>query len=81
MFATQLEYRLSLPKRFGVAGFAGVGEVIPGASQVLRANQLLPAVGGGPRFVLSPKYHVNLRTDFARGKNSWTWSMGVGEAF
>jgi hypothetical protein len=81
MFATQLEYRLSLPKRFGVAGFAGIGEVYPGASQILRSNQFLPAVGGGPRFVLSSKYHVNLRTDFARGKNSWTWSMGVGEAF
>ena len=81
MFAMQLEYRLSLPKRFGLAGFAGIGEVYPGASQILRSNQFLPAVGGGPRFVLSSKYHVNLRTDFARGKNSWTWSMGVGEAF
>ena len=81
MFATQLEYRLSLPKRFGLAGFAGIGEVFPGASEILRSNQFLPAVGGGPRFVLSAKYHVNLRTDFARGKDSWTWSMGVGEAF
>lgn len=81
LFATQLEYRLSLPKRFGLAGFAGVGEVVPGESQWLRSNNLLPAVGGGPRFVLSPAYHVNLCADFARGKNSWTWSMGVGEAF
>jgi|GEM_PF-4698760 hypothetical protein len=38
-------------------------------------------VGGGPRFQLSRKYPVNLRTDFARGKDIWTWSMGVGEAF
>jgi len=81
MVATQLEYRLSLPKRFGLAGFAGVGEVIPGGSQLFRANHFLPSVGGGPRYELSTKYHVNLRTDFARGKNSWTWSMGVGEAF
>ncbi len=81
MFATQLEYRLCLPWRLGVAGFAGIGEVFPGVSEMLRSNQFLPAAGGGPRFVLSPKYHVNLRTDFARGKDSWTWSMGVGEAF
>jgi len=81
MFATPLEYRLSLPWRFGAAGFAGIGEVFPGATQILRINQFLPAFGGGPRFELSNKYHVNLRTDFARGKNSWTWSMGVGEAF
>lgn len=81
MYAGQAEYRLSLPWRLGVAGFMGIGEVVPGPSQILRSNHLLPDIGGGPRFVLSPKYHVNLRTDFARGKNSWTWSMGVGEAF
>jgi hypothetical protein len=81
MYATQLEYRLSLPWRLGLAAFAGVGEVVPGPTQILRSNQLLPAAGGGPRFVLSSKYHVNLRTDFAWGKDSWTWSMGVGEAF
>jgi len=81
MYATQAEYRLSLPWRLGAAAFVGVGEVVPGPTQILRSNQLLPAVGGGPRFVLSSKYHVNLRTDFARGKDSWTWSMGVGEAF
>jgi hypothetical protein len=81
MFATQLEYRLSLPKKFGLAGFGGVGEVFPGESQLFRVNHLLPAVGGGPRYELSSKYHLNLRADFARGRNSWTWSMGVGEAF
>ena len=81
MFATQFEYRLSLPWRLGAAGFAGVGEVFPGVTQILRSKLLLPDVGGGPRFDLSPKYHVNLRADFAKGKNSWTWSMGVGEAF
>jgi hypothetical protein len=81
MFATQVEYRLSLPKRFGLAGFGGVGEVFPGASQFLRSDQLLPDIGGGPRYQLSTKYHVNLRADFAKGRGSWTWSMGVGEAF
>lgn len=81
MFATQLEYRLSLPKKFGLAGFGGVGEVFPGESQLFRSNQLLPGVGGGPRYQLSSKYHLNLRADFAKGRGSWTWSMGVGEAF
>jgi hypothetical protein len=81
MFATQLEYRLSLPKRFGVVGFAGVGEVFPEGSQAFRTNNLLPAGGGGLRFQVSKAYRVNLRADFARGKDTWTWSMGVGEAF
>ena len=81
MFATQVEYRLSLPKKFGLAAFGGVGEVVPGGSEIFRINNFLPSVGGGPRFELSKKYHLNLRADFARGKDSWTWSVGVGEAF
>jgi Omp85 superfamily domain len=81
MFATQLEYRLSLPKKFGLAAFGGIGEVVPGGKEFFRIDNFLPSVGGGPRFELSKKYHVNLRADFARGKGSWTWSMGVGEAF
>jgi hypothetical protein len=81
MFATQLEYRLSLPKRFGVVGFGGIGEIAPGGSQILRSRNFLPAGGGGVRFELSKTYKVNLRADFARGKDNWTWTMGVGEAF
>lgn len=68
MVATQLEYRLTLPKGFGLAAFGGVGEVIPGSSQLLfRNNHFLPDVGGGPRLELSKKHHVNVRADFARG--------------
>src|SRR3977135_2866075 len=81
MIATQLEYNLVFPKRFGVVGFGGVGKVVPGGSQLFRLNNFLPAGGGGVRFQLSKKYHVNLRADIARGKDTWTWTMGVGEAF
>ena len=81
MFATQLEYRLTLPKRLGVVGFGGIGEVVPGWSQLFRINNFLPGGGGGLRFQLSKAYRVNLRADFARGKDTWTWSMGVGESF
>lgn len=82
MFATQAEYRLTLPKGIGLAAFGGLGGVVPGSSQILFKNShFLPDVGGGPRYELSKKYHVNLRADFARGRDSWSWSMGVGEAF
>jgi len=82
MFAAQVEYRLTLPYGIGLAAFSGIGEVIPGSSQILlKNNHFLPDVGGGPRYDLSRKYHVNLRADFARGRDSWTWSMGIGEAF
>lgn len=80
MFATQVEYRLQLKWRLGLVGFGGVGAVAPGMDG-FRSDQLLPAGGTGIRFLLARKYHVNLRTDFAWGKDSFTWSMGVGEAF
>jgi len=81
MATTQLEYRLALPKRFGLVAFGGLGEVIPGGNQLFRTANFLPSGGGGARFELSKTYHVNLRVDFAQGRDSHTWSMGVGEAF
>jgi hypothetical protein len=82
--ATQLEYRLVLPKRFGLVAFGGLGGTIPGGSQLLQRVQtshFLPAGGGGLRFELSKKYHVNLRADIAQGRDGHTFGMGVGEAF
>ncbi|HSY37265.1 MAG TPA: BamA/TamA family outer membrane protein [Acidobacteriaceae bacterium] len=81
MFTAQAEYRLSLPKRIGLAAFGGLGYVRPGDSEFFTTSHFLPDIGGGPRFELSKQYHVNLRADFARGVGSWTWSMGIGEAF
>ena len=81
MVETQLEYRLTLPKRFGVVGFGGIGEVIPGGNQIFRAEKFLPSVGAGLRFELSKAYHVNLRADLAQGRDGHTFSMGIGEAF
>jgi hypothetical protein len=81
MLATQLEYRLVLPKRFGLVAFGGVGEVIPGGTQLLVKQKFLPGGGGGLRFLLSKKYHVNLRADIAQGRDGHTFGMGVGEAF
>jgi hypothetical protein len=80
MFATQLEYRLVLRWRLGMAAFGGIGGVAP-SPEDFQGDQLLPAAGTGVRFMLSNKFHVNLRTDFAWGKDNFTWSMGVGEAF
>jgi outer membrane protein assembly factor BamA len=80
MFATQLEYRLVLPKRFGLVAFGGVGEVAPSLGK-FNTDNLLPSAGAGLRFALSKKHHVNYRIDYAVGKNGHTWSMGVGEAF
>jgi Omp85 superfamily domain len=82
MATTQLEYRLALPYRLGVVGFGGIGEAIPGGDQLLFThNDFLPAGGAGLRILLSRKFHVNLRSDFAWGKDGHTFNLGVGEAF
>ncbi len=81
MMATQAEYRLVLPWRFGVAGFGGIGGVVPGGNFYLRQSHFLPSGGAGLRFDLSPKYHVNLRADFGYGKDGHTFTLGVLEAF
>ena len=81
MLATQLEYRLELPLRLGVVIIGGLGGVMPGSSQLVESSKFLPGGGGGLRFQLSKKYHVNLRADIAQGVDGHTFSMGVGEAF
>jgi hypothetical protein len=82
MVTTQLEYRLTLPWRFGVVAFGGIGEAIPGGDQLLFTNnKFLPSGGGGLRFQLSKQYHVNLRADIAQGRDGHTFGLGVGEAF
>jgi hypothetical protein len=59
--------------------FGGLGEVVTGGKQPFRTKNFLPSGGGGARFELSKKYRVNLRADFAQGKDSHTGSIGVGE--
>jgi outer membrane protein assembly factor BamA len=80
MIATQLEYRRTLPWRFGMVAFLGVGEVAPGLGE-MQGDHLLPAGGGGLRFKISQKYKLNFRADFAQGKDGHTFRMGIGEAF
>ena len=81
MMTTQMEYRLVLPKRFGLVVFGGLGGVIPGSQQPLQTGKFLPGGGGGLRYELSKVYHVNLRADIAQGTTGHTFSLGVGEAF
>jgi Omp85 superfamily domain len=80
MFAAQSEYRLELPKRLGLAAFAGVGGVARRWTE-FRSDQLLPAAGVGLRFKLDKKNHINYRIDFAFGREGRTISIGIGEAF
>ncbi len=80
MFASQAEYRIELPKRFGLVAFGGVGGTAQRWSE-FRSDQLLPAAGAGLRFTLDKKNHINYRIDVAFGREGRTISIGVGEAF
>lgn len=80
MLTTQVEYRLQLPKRFGLAAFFGVGEVAPDIGAFNNDN-LKPGGGAGIRFMLAKKNHVNLRVDYAAGLQGGGLYMGVTEAF
>jgi len=80
MLAAQAEYRLMLTKRFGVVGFAGVGEVVPSLGE-LNAGDLLPSVGAGLRYVIAPQNHVAIRLDGAWGREGGQFYLTVGEAF
>jgi len=80
LLAAQAEYRLELTKRFGVVGFGGIGAVAPSLSDY-SANDILPSVGAGLRYVLAEKNHVAMRLDFAYGSDGGKIYFTVGEAF
>ena len=85
MFATQGEYRFTIPKqgfvgRFGMVAFAGIGGVAPKFTEV-GFSDILPAGGGGIRFRLTNKNPINFRIDYGVGKTGGTLIVGVAEAF
>jgi len=80
LFALQGEYRLPLWKRFGLATFAGVGDV-SSRLRNFRAVQFKYSFGFGLRFKIAPKEGTNLRLDFAWGKRSFGFYFTAGEAF
>jgi len=79
-WAGQAEIRHRLKGRFGVAAFAGVGGIAPSFNE-LGDSTVLPAVGAGLRWQASKETPINLRIDFAVGRNSNALYVSVGEAF
>jgi Omp85 superfamily domain len=85
MFATQAEYRFTIPKpgflgRFGLVAFGGVGGIGPKFTEI-EFGDMLPAGGGGIRFRLTRKNLINFRVDYGVGKTGGALIVGVGEAF
>ncbi len=80
MLLLQAEYRMPLWKRFGLVGFAGLGDVFEATSS-LRVNLLKHSLGAGLRYRIDAKEGTNLRMDFAWGKSSFGIYFTATEAF
>lgn len=80
MLTGQAEYRLRLPWRLGLVAFGGAGEVAPTFND-FTGDEVLPSGGAGLRFQLTRRTPLNLRVDYAWGKNSNALYVSVGEAF
>ena len=77
---TQVEYRFPLFWRFGMVTFAGVGDVF-GKQTDLKWNLLKYSVGTGLRFVINPFEKLNIRLDYAYGREGGYFYFMVAESF
>jgi hypothetical protein len=80
MLTAQAEYRRQLSKRFGVVAFFGIGEVAPDFGS-FNSKNILPAGGTGLRYMVDKKDHINIRVDYAVGKDGGAYYVGLNEAF
>lgn len=80
LLALQAEYRLHIKGRVGMVAFAGVGDVDSGTPSV-NLKHLKHSVGLGFRFTVIKSENMNLRFDYAFGRDSNNFYFGVSEAF
>lgn len=80
LLAFQGEYRLQVLKRWGLAGFAGMGKVDESISG-LNFQNVLPSYGAGLRFKINRKENVNLRIDYGFGNGQQNLYFFIAEAF
>lgn len=80
LLATQAEYRLPIWWRIGAAAFAGAGDVAP-ALDGFSFSTLKPSYGLGLRFMVNESEKVNIRLDYAWGKETSGFYLEITEAF
>ncbi len=78
--AAQAEYRLPIWWRIGAAAFAGVGDVAPALDAFTLAT-FKPSYGLGLRFMVNESEKVNIRFDYAWGKEASGFYLEITEAF
>ncbi len=80
MYAIQAEGRFRIVGRLGGVAFAGIGGIAPTINE-FHADELLPGVGAGLRFVISEELRISVGLDYAVGRDTDGWYARVGEAF
>ena len=78
--AGQAEYRFPLWWRIGGAAFAGMGDVAPDLGS-FTFSSLKPSYGLGLRFMINKEEKVNIRLDYAWGKETSGFYLEITEAF
>lgn len=80
MIAAQAEWRWQATSRWGFVAFGGTGKVSC-ALGAIHTGSWLPAGGAGVRFRLIKELPLNMRADFAWGRDDSTFTLAIGEAF
>jgi len=80
VYSVQSEYRWNFYKKWGMVGFAGIASAVENAGDIFH-SPLLPGIGAGIRFRMIPSEKVNVGIDGAIGKNDYSITFRIGEAF
>jgi hypothetical protein len=80
-WAFQGELRQHIAGRWGAVGFFGLGGIAPSLGEVFDHSALLPAAGVGVRYRPFKSNDVQLRVDYAIGKDDHGAYVGISEAF
>lgn len=80
LMAIQGEYRWNMKKRFGLVGFAGLATIY-GSPNPEFDWELYPGIGTGVRYRVFDNSNFNIGLDVAFGRDDWSLSFRIGEAF
>ncbi|MUP45637.1 hypothetical protein E0K83_07745 [Gramella sp. BOM4] len=80
LYSIQAEYRHNFPSKFGLVFFGGFATVVPEISELFE-HDLLPGIGTGVRYLILPKEKINIGMDVAVGKDDWSLSFRISDAF
>ncbi|MEK6476019.1 BamA/TamA family outer membrane protein [Catalinimonas sp. 4WD22] len=80
LLATQAEYRMPVWKKLSAVAFIGFGDVSPQLS-TFQIRELKYSLGGGLRYSVLPGESLNIRFDYAFGKDTQNFYINISEAF